>query len=244
MVGVVEQAQFVVITVLVGTLHPLGAGDNSPLAAHSGMLNVFGFMSCAMFGLTDAGSSTVGTYLGAGKPDAARRAGKILLMMMLAMASVVAVLFFASHAEIGHLFSKDPAVIKLSSKLSMILGIGYTLLSLAFACFGTLQGQGRPHIAAASMFVGLWGVSLPMAYLFGFPLGNGLVGVWWGLVVGYAAMTSVMIAFVLRSPWARLSLEAQKRSEKEVSTADVGDEEDGGASSVAASPIIGFPTSK
>ena len=72
-----------------------------------------------MFGLTDAGASTVGHYLGAGKPYPAKQSSKILLAMMLCMASAVAILFFATHSEIGRLFSKDPAVIQLASKLSM-----------------------------------------------------------------------------------------------------------------------------
>ena len=80
--------------------------------------------------------------------------------------------------------------------------------------FGTLQGQGRPHIAAGSMLIGLWGVSIPAAYLFGFAwLHGGLVGVWRGLVTGYMAMTVLMVAFVVFSDWPALALLARQRSE-------------------------------
>jgi len=87
MVGLVEQAQFVFITLLVGTL-----GDHkTELAAHSGMLNVFSLVSCFMYGLTDAGASTVGLLLGAGEPQTAKKSGKVLLQMMTVMSASVAV---------------------------------------------------------------------------------------------------------------------------------------------------------
>ena len=57
LIGVVEQAQFVVITLFVASL------GTSQLDAHTGMLNVFTFVTCGMYGLTDAGASTIGGYL-------------------------------------------------------------------------------------------------------------------------------------------------------------------------------------
>ena len=44
--------------------------------------------------------------------------------------------------------------------------------------------------------------------------GWGLEGVWWGLVIGYAIMTVVMLVFVFRSDWTSLYIKAQARSEK------------------------------
>ena len=44
------------------------------------------------------------------------------------------------------------------------------------------------------------------------PLG-GLVGVWWGLVGGYGAMTLILVLCVIRSDWARYATEAQAQSE-------------------------------
>ena len=67
------------------------------------------------------------------------------------------------------------------------------------------------------MFFGLWGVSVPLAYVFGLRIrlggGTGLVGVWWGLIAGYSVMTLVMIGFVVHSDWDRYAADAQSRSE-------------------------------
>ena len=207
LVGLVEQAQFVFITIMISTI------GEAELAAHSGMLNIFSLMSSAMYGLTDAGASTVGLLLGAGRNDLAKSASYVLLKLMFVMAVFVAILFISTHSIIGRIFSNDYEVIELSSSLALILSISYCLLSITFACFGTLQGQGRPHIAAVSMFFGLWGLSVPCAYLFGIKESLGLVGVWWGLVVGYSVMTFVMCGFVMKSDWVKLEENARKRSE-------------------------------
>ena len=134
--------------------------------------------------------------------------------MMLVMSAIVALMFVSCHAYIGHLFSSDDEVLKLTSKLAIILSIAYVLLAVTFACFATFQGQGRPIIAALSMFFGLWGVSVPLAWTFGFKLDWGLIGVWWGLVVGYSTMTLVMVCFAVTSKWGLLSEEAIARAER------------------------------
>ena len=56
---------------------------------------------------------------------------------------------------------------------------------------------------------------MPLAWLFGLHEDKGLVGVWWGLCVGYTVMTFLMVSVVVKSDWGALSKEAQKRSEIE-----------------------------
>eukprot|EP00520_Triparma_pacifica_P006864 CAMPEP_0118650236 /NCGR_PEP_ID=MMETSP0785-20121206/10138_1 /TAXON_ID=91992 /ORGANISM="Bolidomonas pacifica, Strain CCMP 1866" /LENGTH=450 /DNA_ID=CAMNT_0006542595 /DNA_START=277 /DNA_END=1626 /DNA_ORIENTATION=- len=208
-VGLVEQAQFVLITIMVESI-----GENQ-LAAHSGMLNIFQLVTCGMYGLSDAGASTVGMLLGKGESTEAKKAGTALLSLMMCMSTVVAGGFIGTHNFIGNIFTDDEEVLDYTKSLALILSAAYFLLSLTFSCFGTLQGQGRPHVAAICMFIGLWGLSVPLAFVFGIKLDIGLVGVWWGLVVGYSFMTFCMIYFVVKSDWATLSKRAMERSEKE-----------------------------
>ena len=158
--------------------------------------------------------STIGTLLGAGEGGLAKRACKILLKLMGFMAGVMAVILLCTKNKIGYIFSNDDDIVHYSSQLAAILSVSYMLLSITFACYGTLQGQGRPHYAAISMFFGLWGLSVPCGWYFGIHLHWGLTGVWDGMVIGYSFMTLVMSYFVLTSDWEKLSAEAQKRSEK------------------------------
>jgi len=64
-----SQAQFVFITVMVESI------GEPQLAAHSGMLNIFHLVTCGMYGLSDAGASTVGMLLGKGESEQAKVRG-------------------------------------------------------------------------------------------------------------------------------------------------------------------------
>jgi MATE family multidrug resistance protein len=207
--GFLEQGQFVVVTLLIATFGEV------QVAAHTGMLNVFGFLTFGMYGLTDAGAATVGLHLGKGHGSVAKRGALMLLLCMGVMGMGVAALFLGGENYVGKIFSQDPLVWQWTKKLSVVLGVSYLAISLTFASSGVLSGQGRPQVAAMSMFFGLWGVSLPMAYLLGLHLNGGLTGVWDGLVAGYMTMTLIMAFFVARSDWSLLAVAAQKRSEME-----------------------------
>ena len=136
---------------------------------------------------------------------------------MFVMSAFVAVLFLGTSPVLGRVFSNDEQVVGMTSKLCKILAVAYILLAVTFACFGTLQGQGRPGVAAASMVLGLWGVSVPCAWAMGIRKSGhqGLEGVWWGLVIGYGTMTALMTVVVVKSDWEGISKTARKRAEKE-----------------------------
>jgi MATE family multidrug resistance protein len=205
--GLIEQAQFVVVTLMVSSL------GETQVATHSGMLNVFSVLCFAMYALTDAGAAVVGKWLGAGRAVTARQAARMVLVLMLAMGAVIAVTFLLARNVVGKIFSMDPEVWYIAEELSVICGIAFLLLALAFGCFAVLQGQGRPGIAAGCMLLGLWGVSVPGAYVAEYTLQRGLPGVWIGLTCGYGISTLVMMCFVACSNWEQLAIEAQIRSE-------------------------------
>ena len=80
------------------------------------MLNVFGVITCSMYGLTDAGASTVGALLGGGRPGLAKEAAGVLVRLMVVMAGGVAVLLLVTQDYVGSVFSTDSEVVELSSR--------------------------------------------------------------------------------------------------------------------------------
>ena len=150
---------------------------------------------------------------------------------MMSVGIVIAIFFAATQTVIGHVFSQDHDVIKWASKLGAFCGAYFVECHI---CLLRILGQARPHVAALSMFAGLWGLSVPTAYLFGFVWpthhGFGLLGVWTGLTTGYSAMTLVMLYFVIRSDWVQFAKDALKRSEADkkvsLSNSDDDDNED------------------
>jgi len=210
----VENLQFMLVTVWAGHF-----GETS-LAAHSAMLDIFTVLTAGMYGLGDACTVRVGSELGSGNAVGARKVAKLTFFCMIATGVVVGVVFFAVADSIGSVFSNDSGVQRIAKDLSCLVGGLYLMLCLLYASFSVLRGQGRPGIAAISMLVGAWGIAIPLGWVLGFgELGltsMGVLGLWWGMAGGYGTCALIMSFMVVRSDWSKLSIEAQKRSEKTV----------------------------
>lgn len=97
-------------------------------------------------------------------------------------------------------------------------------------CIAFSSSLQRPGAVAFSFFVGAWIVSVPLSYVFGFPLGLDLMGLWYGLTCGYSMVTILSLFFVWKSDWPALAVLAFNRAEKDaadviISKRDEGDEE-------------------
>jgi len=148
MVSLLEQLQFVVLTLLMASF------GKDQLAAHSSMMNVFDLFTAGIFGMSEGGAMKIGNQLGAGRPKAARALSRVLFIAMGIMAMFVTLLFLGFRNYIGKIFSKDDQVIEYISQLAILVGMAYLLLTITFASYATLQGQGRPEKAVLSMFFG------------------------------------------------------------------------------------------
>ena len=89
------------------------------------------------------------------------------------------------------------------------------MLFRADSGFAILRGQGRPGVAAIAMLFGAWGLAVPLAWLFGLHQNHGVVGLWWGMAVGYGTAAFIMSVMVLRSDWEQESRNTRKRVEAE-----------------------------
>ncbi|GBG34798.1 Protein DETOXIFICATION 16 [Hondaea fermentalgiana] len=212
--AVLEQAQFVVLTVFIASF------GEKQLAAHTIMMNTFDLCSAALYGMTEGGSMSVGRELGRGFPVRAKALSWYLVAAMTVVALIVTTLFLVFPHQIGAVFSSDPEVIEYTAELSIVSGASYFLIALTFASYAVLQGQGRPAPAVAAMFGGVWVVGIPASYLLCFHLPwlhAGFLGAWLGSNIGYVVMTIIMSAAVYYSDWDQIARDARERAEVEAS---------------------------
>ena len=59
-----------------------------------------------------------------------------------------------------------------------------------------LRGIGDTHAPAIINVVGFWLIGLPVSWVLAFRLGGGAVGMWWGIVVGLAAVALILVGRV------------------------------------------------
>lgn len=65
---------------------------------------------------------------------------------------------------------------------------------------------------AVAFLIGAWLISVPLSYLLAFKAHLHLIGLWYGMVGGYAVITAIAAIGVLRSDWHKISREAIERS--------------------------------
>jgi MATE family multidrug resistance protein len=58
---------------------------------------------------------------------------------------------------------------------------------------GVLRGIGDTHAPAVINVMGFWLLGLPVSWMLAFRLGHGAVGLWWGIVVGLAAVAGFLL---------------------------------------------------
>lgn len=184
----IEVGTFNIGTTLVAGL---GAID---LAAHHIVLSIASFTFMFPLGLGSASAVRVGTHMGAGDYNAARRTGWLTLAMgAIFMASCGLALLLFPEAFIGS-FTKDQAVIQLAMKVILFAALFQIFDGIQAVGAGALRGIGNTKESLWANLLGHYGVSLPLGLVFCFTLQWGLSGLWLGITSGLI-VTAAMIVF-------------------------------------------------
>eukprot|EP00755_Sulcionema_specki_P030578 Sspe_Gene.18611::Locus_6703_Transcript_1_1_Confidence_1.000_Length_1818::g.18611::m.18611/K03327/TC.MATE, SLC47A, norM, mdtK, dinF; multidrug resistance protein, MATE family len=173
------------------------------IATHNAVLYLFLSLAAALAGLMTAVNVRASYHLGNNDPASAKRVGWLGIRMAASVAVVVAAIFFAIRKKIGHLFSNDPEVWRLSSKVITIMAGAFVCLCMFFVTMGLLTALQRTGAVAVAFLFGAWGVSVPMAYVYAYKLDLGLPGLWYGLVCGYFVVIVTAGISVIRSDFAK-----------------------------------------
>ena len=182
------------------------------LAVENSVMTVYLVLSSLMLGLSAATTVRVAHWLGAGRPKAARKTAVISFWCSLLVGLLTGLAFVLLRSYIGRVFSDDAEVHALTSQICLLLGPCYFLLSALYTAFAVLDAQARPMMVALAFVVGGWGVSVPLAYVFAFTLGDGLIGLWYGMTLGYIVISVIAGWAAVTSDWRRCSVEAMVRS--------------------------------
>ncbi|KAH3666806.1 hypothetical protein OGAPHI_003255 [Ogataea philodendri] len=151
-----------------------------------------------------AASTRVAWFIGSASKNAAVRASHAALWMSLLFGAFNAVLLVHFRTTVVGLFSSDPAVIELASKV-LIIGAAYQVND-AIACVsgGVLRGQGRQYISGWLNLVSYYVFALPIAFACGFNLHMGLIGLWVGMMCALCFVSLAECYYVLTTDWDNL----------------------------------------
>ena len=181
----------------------LGPGVASGLGIGFGALEAFTWPM--YLGGSVAVASMIGRCLGAGRPDEAWRAVRMIWAPVVAIGVGFLLLFrFAGPTMVGW-FASDPDAFREGVKYAAILALSQPFVALEAFGEGVLGGAGATRtLFAVTVPFNL--IRVPLAYWLAIHLGWGAAGVWWAINLTTYGKGLFKVLAVAHGGWARLKI--------------------------------------
>lgn len=156
------------------------------LAAHQ-IVNALGGVAYVIpLGMAGAVSIRAGNAVGAGKHARLRPILKASFLMVVLWQAMAASIFIFAGGALAEAMSTDPAVIQLAATLFIIMAMLQIADGVQATSLGALRGMSDMNMPTVITLLAYWPLALPAAYIMGFTLELGAVGVWLGYTLGLA----------------------------------------------------------
>ena len=152
------------------------------LVVHQICMNIvmlsFGFAE----GLGIAAGTLVGQSLGEKRPDMGLLYGKVCQRVALTLSAIMTFVFIFGRRGLMRMFTSEEEIIATGSYLILILAVITIMQMSQFCTSGALRGAGDSKYVALVAFFTVGLLRPGLAWLFAFPLGMGLIGVWFAFL--------------------------------------------------------------
>uniref|UniRef100_A0A0E0M6Q5 Protein DETOXIFICATION n=1 Tax=Oryza punctata TaxID=4537 RepID=A0A0E0M6Q5_ORYPU len=153
----------------------------------------------------------VSNEIGAGQPQAAKRATRVVMYMALSEGLVISFTMFLLRNVWGYMYSSEQEVVTYIARMLPILGISFFIDGLHSSLSGVLTGCGKQKIGAAVNLGAFYLVGIPMAVLLAFFLHLNGMGLWLGIVCGSIIKLLVLIIVSCCIDWEKEAIMAKDR---------------------------------
>uniref|UniRef100_M8BTE3 Protein TRANSPARENT TESTA 12 n=1 Tax=Aegilops tauschii TaxID=37682 RepID=M8BTE3_AEGTA len=147
-------------------------------------LNTGALLYMVPLGLSSSISTRVSNELGAGHPEAAKLATRVVMYMALSVGLVLALTMVLLRNVWGYLYSNEQEIVTYISRMLPILGISYLIDGLHSSLSGVLTGSGKQNIGAAVNLGAFYLLGIPLAAMLAFVFHLNGMGLWLGIVSG------------------------------------------------------------
>jgi MATE family multidrug resistance protein len=193
-----EYTAFGVTGLLMGVL-----GINQ-MAGHQVALNLASLTYMVPLGVSAAAAVLVGQEVGRDNPHGARRSARAALVTGVAFMLVTGALFLSAPRLLAGLYTSSGAVLAVAAALLPLAGLFQVFDGIQVVASGILRGLGDTRSPMLINLIGFWAVGIPAGVLLGFRVGMGARGLWWGLVLGLAAVAVILLGRVRHRVRSRL----------------------------------------
>ena len=174
----------------------MGVLGTTQMAAHQIAINLASFTFMVPLGVSTATAVLVGQAIGAGDEARARRSAIAGIIVGTSFMCTSALAFLLFPRPFARVYTSDVALVALAATLIPIAGVFQVFDGIQAVAAGVLRGIGDTHAPPIINVVGFWLIGLPVSWLLAFRLGGGAIGLWWGIVVGLAAVALILLGRV------------------------------------------------
>jgi MATE family multidrug resistance protein len=163
------------------------------MAGHQVALNLSSLTFMVPLGVSQATAVMVGQGVGRGDLPGARRAAGAGLLLGVGFMTFTAVLFLAFPAVFAGIYSDAVEVVAVATVLIPLAGVFQVFDGMQVVSSGILRGVGETRFPMIVNLMGFWCLGIPLSLFLGFRTPAGPRGLWWGLVVGLAAVAFLLL---------------------------------------------------
>ncbi|KGN52128.1 protein DETOXIFICATION 13 [Cucumis sativus] len=153
------------------------------------------------YGLGAAGSTRVSNELGAGNPQAARRATRVVLFLAILETLTLSTILFALRHIFGYTFSNEKDVVAYVASMAPLVCISVLMDGIQGVLSGIARGCGWQHIGAYVNFGSFYLCGIPVAALLGFLVHMKGRGLWIGIQMGAFVQVTLLSFITSRINW-------------------------------------------
>lgn len=184
----------------------IGRMGTAQLAANQIAIQILAlsFMPCQ--GFVVAATTLMGQYIGAGRPDLAKKCAYKAIRMGLYYTGFIALLCVSIPEALVRIFNDDPAVVSFGRPLLYLAAVFQIFDAIQFISDGALRGAGDTRVPMLFILGGAWFIFIPLAYVFGTVLDRGVVGAWTGASLYIVVIGALMFLRLKTERWREIRI--------------------------------------
>jgi putative MATE family efflux protein len=171
------------------------------VAAYGICTRIVGLISMPIFGLQMGTSVIVGQSLGCSDIDRAEKAGYLTAGLSFWILLAAGAVLFVFPANIMSIFTDSAEIINIGIVFLRYFAVAALFMGPAGSLASILFGAGDNTPSMLGALISVWGVQLPLLYVFVNVLGLSVEWVWATYIFAYMVQFSVILYFVKRGRW-------------------------------------------
>jgi Na+-driven multidrug efflux pump len=169
------------------------------LAAHHLAVTAESISYAPAFGVSQSATAMVGQATGAGRKDLAMYFAKVSVVMGMILMTLGGAVLFIFAEPLIKIFSDDPEVIVLGSKVLRIVAFAEPLFGASIVSSGSLRGAGDSRFPFLVSMSTMWGLRITMSLVLAGRFG--LMGVWMAMAIELMIRGSIFLVRIHRGKW-------------------------------------------